>query len=155
MKTTKRTRFEHSSLNPPPPPGSHQKVDGPTKFFQYLFMLLSIFSFFTFVYWFSNSRESQVVSTQPIGQFISMSGPGGLQNQVVIETEQGSYPIIDAPAIRKGTNLVLEERQSGQRYICDVTRDLCIKTTATEFRRSGPIAATKPKPAVSATETGS
>jgi len=143
MKTTNPTPFEYSSLNPPPPPGSHQKVDGQTKFFQYLFMLLSIVSFFTFVYWFINSRESQVVSSRPIGRFITMSGPGGLQDKVVIETDQGSYPIIHAPAISKGTLLVLEERQSGQRYVCDVPRDLCIKTTSIEFKQSGP-AATKP-----------
>ena len=117
-------------------------------------MLLSIVSFFTFVYWFIDSRDSQVVSSQAIGGFISMSGPGGLQNQVVIETEQGSYPIFGAPAISKGTHLVLEVRQSGQRYICDVTRDLCVKTTSSEFKRAGPAAA-KPKTAVPVPETGS
>ena len=154
MKTTRPTLFEHSSLNPPPPPGSHQKVDGLTNFFQYLFILVSIVSFFTGVLWFLDSRESQVVSSQSIGRFISMSGPGGLQGKVVIETDQGSYPIIHAPAISKGTLLVLEERQSGQRYICDVTRDLCIKTTATEFKRSGP-ATTSPKNTVPVPETGS
>ena len=154
MKTTRPSLFEHSSLNPPPPPGSHQKVDGLTKFFQNLFILVTMVSLFTFVYWFITTRESQVVSSQPIGQFISMSGPGGLQNQVVIETDKGSYPIIDAPAISKGTNLVLEVRESGQRYVCDVTRDLCIKTTATEFKRSVP-ATTSPKTAVPVPDSGS
>lgn len=154
MKTTRPTLFEHSSLNPHPSPGSHQKVDGVTKFFQYLFMLVSVVSFFTFVYWVIDSRESQVVSSQPIGQFLRMSGPGGLQNQVVIETDQGSYPIIHAPTISKGTLLVLEERKSGQRYVCDISRDLCIKSTSTEFKRSGP-APTSPSSALLVPETGS
>ena len=153
MKTTRPPQFEYSSMNPPPPPGSLQKVGGWIKFFQNLFILVSAVSLFTFVYWVIDSRESQVVSSQPIGQFISMSGPGGLQNHVVIETDQGSYPIIDAPAISKGTNLVLEVRQSGQRYVCDVTRDLCIKTTATEFKRSVP-ATTSPKTAVPVPDSG-
>lgn len=154
MKTTRPPQFEYSSLNPPPPPGSLQKVGGWIKFFQNLFILVTVVSLFTFGYWFVNTRESQVVSSQPIGKFISMSGPGGLQNQVVIETDQGSYPIINAPAISKGTTLVLEVRQSGQRYVCDVTRDLCIKTAAAEFRRSVP-ETTSPKTAVPVPKTGS
>lgn len=138
MKTTNPTPFEYSSLNPPPSPGSLQKVGGWINFFQNLFILVSVVSLFTFVYWVMNSRESQVVSSQAIGQFMRMSGPGGLQNQVVIETDQGSYPIIDAPAISKGTHLVLEQRVSGQRYVCDMPHSLCIKTTANEFKRLGP-----------------
>lgn len=139
MNTNKPAAFEHSSLNPPPPPGSHEKVDGVVHFSQFLFIPASIVSLFAFVLWVTESRESRVISSQSIGRFIGMSGPGGLQDRVVIETDQGYYSIIGAPAISKGTNFVLEVRQSGNRYICDITRDLCVRAAAAEFKRSGPV----------------
>ena len=154
MKHITPVQFENSSLNPAPSPGNHQNVGWVLKIFQRLFILVSIASFFTFVIWFVGGQKSTVVSSQSIGRFVSMTGPGGLQNTVVIETDQGSYPISDAPAITKGTPLVLEARLSGQRYICDVTRDLCIKTTASEFKRARP-APTSPTSALPVSETGS
>ena len=66
-----------------------------------------------------------------------MSGPGGLQGRVVIETDTGSYPLLQAPVIHKGTPLVLELRGNGQRFVCDLPRTLCIKTTPDEFTWAG------------------
>lgn len=110
-------------------------MGGVFKFFEYLFIVVSVALFVTFVVWIVDRRESEVVICQPIGRFVSMSGPGGLSNGVVIETEVGSYPLLrDAPVISKGTALVLEVRASGNRYICDTPRSLCVLTTDKEFK---------------------
>ena len=82
----------------------------------------------------------EVVSTRSIGNFVSMSGPGGLQKAVVIETSLGSFPLQSAAAIAKGTPLILELRQSGQRYICDVQRSQCIRTDGPDFNVTPPSA---------------
>ena len=75
----------------------------------------------------------EVVSTRSIGNFISMSGPGGLRGAVVIETDLGSFPLHSAAAIAKGTPLMLELRDSGRRYICDTRKTLCLKTDGPDF----------------------
>ena len=123
-----------ASLNPPPPPGSHHEVGAVTKFFQQAFIFVSVVSLASFVIWLIDSRDSQVVSSKQIGSFVRMSGPGGFQGGVVIETELGSYPLITTAVISKGTPLVLEERASGDRLICDVPHSRCIKTTYREFK---------------------
>ena len=137
MRKSIQPPFESSSLNPPPPPGTVKDEGGVIKFFQYLFVLVSMTTLVTFVVWIVDSQETEVVSSQPIGHFMSMSGPGGLSNGVVIETEVGSYPLLrDAPVISKGTALVLEVRASGNRYICDTPRSLCVLTADKEFKPS-------------------
>ena len=75
----------------------------------------------------------EVVSTRSIGNFVSMSGPGGLRGAVVIETELGSFPLHSAAAIAKGTPLILELRDSGKRFICDSRKTLCLKTDGPHF----------------------
>lgn len=90
------------------------------------------------VYWVGKSlytalTTDEVVSSRSIGHFVSMSGPGGLRDRVVIETEVGAYPLQSAAAIAKGTPLILEHRASGQRYICDARRSLCLKTDGPDF----------------------
>lgn len=123
------------SLNPPPPAGTNNDVGGVTKFLQRLFILVSVVTLFSFVVWLIDSRKSQLVSSQPIGRFIGMSGPGGFQGGVVIETDLGSYPLIRTAAISKGTPLVLEQRASDDRFICDIPHNLCIKTSGYEFKQ--------------------
>lgn len=81
--------------------------------------------------------DTDVISSQSIGHFIRMSGLGGLGDRVVIETDQGSYPLLHAVAITKGTPLVLQVRPSGQRYICDLPRTLCVKTAREGFSGLG------------------
>jgi hypothetical protein len=99
------------------------------------------------VYWVGRSlytalTTDEVVSSRSIGHFLSMSGPGGLRDRVVIETEVGAYPLRSAAAIAKGTLLIMEWRSSGQRYICDVRKTLCLKTDGPDF---GPLVeGTKP-----------
>ena len=75
----------------------------------------------------------EVVSTRSIGNFVSMSGPGGLRGAVVIDTDLGSFPLHSAAAIAKGTPLILELRDSGQRYICDARKTLCLKSDGPDF----------------------
>ena len=121
-------------MNPPPPPDTDQDVGGFVKFLQYLFIAAMVVTPITFVTWIIDSRESEVTSSQSIGRFISMSGPGGIPRGVVIETDMGSYPLIGTPVISKGTPLVLEHRLSDKRYVCDVPRSLCVPTTAEQFK---------------------
>ncbi len=134
MENSSNHSKRYLSMNPPPPEGHNNDVGGVIKFLQRLFILVSVVTLLSFVAWFIDSRESQVVSNQPIGRFIGMSGPGGLQGGVVIETELGSYPLIRTAAISKGTPLLLEQRASDDRFICDVPRNLCIKTAGYEFK---------------------
>ena len=75
----------------------------------------------------------EVVSTRSIGNFVSMSGPGGLRGAVVIETDLGSFPLHSAASIAKSTPLILEFRDSGQRYICDARKTLCLKSDGPDF----------------------
>ena len=74
--------------------------------------------------------NDEVVSTRPIGNFVRMSGPGGFQGRVVIETDVGSYPMRFAAAAAKGTPLVLELRASGKRYICSAANKQIAPPTA-------------------------
>ena len=90
---------------------------------------LSLLGVQSLEYW----GNSKVVATQPIGTLLRMSAPGGFGAHVVIETEQGFYPLIGSASIAKGTPLVLELRGSGKRYVCDTGRSLCLETTAEHF----------------------
>jgi hypothetical protein len=75
----------------------------------------------------------EVVSAQPIGNFIGMSGPGGIGGKVVIETDQGFFPLHEAVTLAKGTPLILQVRGSGRRYVCDLPRKLCVETASEGF----------------------
>lgn len=78
-------------------------------------------------------RDAEVVSSQPIGSLSRMSGATGWGGKVVIETEEGYFPLHEAVALPKGMPLVLEERGSGRRYICDLPRSLCVRTSRESF----------------------
>jgi hypothetical protein len=124
--------------NPSTPIGKDSKSDPLDRFLIPSFALLMGLPLILFLFWVGGSWwQSEVVSSRPIGHFIRMSGPGGLQGRVVIETDTGSYPLQQAPVIGKGTPLVLELRGNGQRFVCDLPRALCIKTTPDEFTRAG------------------
>ncbi len=103
------------------------------KLFQRLFIFVSVVTLFWFVIWLIDSRESQVVSSQPIGRVVNMSAPSGFWDRMVIETEMGFYPLIGVTTISKGTPLVLEQRQSDDRFVCDIPHTLCIKTLGQVF----------------------
>jgi hypothetical protein len=121
--------------------GLNQKDNSPDqleRFLKVVFFFVFTIPFFAFIAWyFGLFRESEVLVSKPIGRFMSMSGPGGLGNRVVIQTDLGSYPLLEAPVIAKGTPLVLELRGNDQRFVCDVPRKLCIKTSADEFSGRG------------------
>lgn len=80
-----------------------------------------------------NWSDAEVVSSQPIGSLSRMSGATGWAGKVVIETEEGYFPLHEAVALHKGMPLVLEERGSGRRYICDLPRSLCVRTSRESF----------------------
>ena len=120
--------------NPSTPTGKESKSDPVDPSLMLFFAVLMGLPVILFLFWIGRSWwQSEVVSSRPIGHFIHMSGPGGLQSRVVIETDSGFYPLLQAPVISKGTSLVLELRGSGQRFVCDLPRTLCIKSAPDEF----------------------
>lgn len=123
--------------NPSTPTGKENKSAPLDPFLIAFFASLMALPLILFIFWVgSNWWQSEVVSSRPIGNFIRMSGPGGLRSRVVIETDTGSYPLLQAPVISKGTPLLLELRGSGQRFVCDLPRTLCIKSALDEFTQS-------------------
>ena len=78
-------------------------------------------------------RDAEVVGSQSIGRLSRMSGATGLAGKVVIETDEGYFPLHEAVSLPKGTPLVLEERGSGRRYICDLQRSTCVRTSRESF----------------------
>ena len=104
------------------------------RFLHRLFFLLVILAGLGFWVWLEIRLASEVVSRQSIGRFLRMSGPGGLAGDVVIETEQGLYLLHGAPAITKGTPLILEVRATGAHFICDEARSLCLRTSSKKFK---------------------
>jgi hypothetical protein len=86
--------------------GLNQKDNSPDqleRFLKVVFFFVFTIPFFAFIAWyFGLFRESEVLVSKPIGRFMSMSGPGGLGNRVVIQTDLGSYPLLEAPVIAKG-----------------------------------------------------
>jgi len=97
-----------------------------------LFMLalcLFIAGYFIWLYW----QSGRVESSRPVGHLIGMSGPGGRAWPLVIETEQGFFPLGKAVAIPKGTPLMIEDRASGDRFICDLKRTVCVRTSVSSM----------------------
>ena len=128
-----------NSLDPTLSVPAQQRTSWLERFLLQLFVLLLALAVLGFLVWLDIRMHSEAVSRQPIGRFLSMSGPGGIPSRVVIETDTGSYPLKGVPAVAKGTPLVLEVRASGYRYICDVSRSLCIGTVRDEFKSAEPI----------------
>lgn len=124
-----------SPQSPPNPPVSKKgSTNSIERFLHRLFLLLVLLAALGFVVWIDGRLSSEVVSRQPIGEFLRMSGPGGLAGDVVIETEQGSYLLHGSPAIAKGTPLILEVRATGAHFICDESRSMCLKTSSKKFK---------------------
>ena len=148
--TTPQDGYGVDSTSPPNPtttptpstPSTPPKSPAPNKgstsslecFLHGLFLLLLILAFFGFLVWMDIRFESEVVSRQSIGRFVRMSGAGGLFSDVVIETETGFYVLHGTPAIAKGAGLLLEVRESGAHYICDESRNLCLRTSSKIFK---------------------
>ena len=122
---------------PSTPTGKENKSAPLDPFLIAFFALLMGLPLILFLLWVGISWwQSEVVSSRPIGNVIGMSGPGGWRSRVVIETDTGFYPLLQAPVISKGTPLLLELRGSGQRFVCDLPRTLCIKSAPDEFTQS-------------------
>ena len=103
------------------------------RFLHRMFLLFVLLAGLGFAVWLQIRSTSEVISSQSIGRFERMSGPGGLAGDVVIETEQGLYLLHGAPAITKGTLLILEVRATGAHFICDEARSLCLRTSSKKF----------------------
>lgn len=133
--TTPNATYSMVLTSPQNPPIPNKSSTGSLeRFLHRLFLLLVLLAAFGFVVWIDGRFSSEVVSSQSIGHFVRMSGPGGLAGDVVIETEQGSYVLRGTPAVAKGTRLLMEVRASGAHYICDESRSLCIKTSSKKFK---------------------
>jgi hypothetical protein len=59
-----------------------------------------------------------------------MTGTGGRIWPLVIETQLGFFPLRKAVSIPRGTPLMVEERASGKRFVCNLGRTLCVQTSA-------------------------
>ena len=134
------TNYQNSKADQPEQPkqpGNHPpaaQADGLEPFLKFFFFVLFGVPVIAFTLWqLGPGHRGLLASSRPIGAFIQMSGPGGLQDRVVIETSTGSYPLRHTAVIDKGTPLVLDLHGSGARYVCDVPRTLCIETTEAEF----------------------
>ena len=77
--------------------------------------------------------DADVVARQPIGQVLRMSAAGGFSERIVLETTGNFYPLQGVASIAKGEVLTLELRRSGRRYVCNVTRTLCLETSREHF----------------------
>lgn len=120
-----------SPKSPAPNKGSTSSLES---FLHGVFILLVILAFFGFLVWMDVRIDSEVVSRQSIGRFVSMKGASGLSSNVVIETDLGYYVLRGTPAVAKGTRLLLEVRASGAHYICDESRTLCVETSSKKFK---------------------
>lgn len=124
-----------SSQGPLNPPVRNKNTTGSLeRFLHQMFLLFVLLAALGFVVWLQIRSTSEVISSQSIGRFEDMSGPGGLAGDVVIQTEKGSYLLHGSPAIAKGTLLILEERASGAHLICDQARNLCLRTSTKKFK---------------------
>lgn len=119
---------------PNPSTPKKNSIGSSERFLHSLFLLLVILAGLGFWVWLEIRLASEVVSRQPIGRFLRMSGPGGLAGDVVIETEKGLYLLHGTPAIAKGTLLILEVRATGAHFICDEARSLCLRTSSKKFK---------------------
>lgn len=124
--------------HPPPPADKNAKQARLRKssrrlWNQFLFLFVGLPLLWCLGTLWENWRDAEVVSSQPIGSLSRMSGATGWAGKVVIETGEGYFPLQEAVVLSKGTPLVLEERGSGRRYICDLPRSLCVRTSRESF----------------------
>ena len=102
-------------------------------------VLLAVMVFIAaYIVW-EHRQTGQVVAQQPIGALVRMTGTGGRIWPVVIETQLGFFPLRKAVSISPGTPLMVEERASGERFVCDLGRTLCVQTSADLFSPLGHI----------------
>ena len=78
----------------------------------------------------------QVVQTQALGPVVKVTGAGGLVRGLLVETPRGYFPVLGAAAFERGTELVLEVRGNGDRYVCDVPRTGCVKSARSALGRA-------------------
>lgn len=79
--------------------------------------------------WRDRHRNQQVTSSAPAGQLLDLrpvQEPKGFWPVVlVVQTSTGFFSLLEPINLATGTALVLEERQSGRRYVCDAQRTQC------------------------------
>ena len=96
-------------------------------------LVLATLVWLAWEYW----QESRVVSTQPLGPVLSVTGAGGWRMGMVVQTPAGYYPLHAAPTLRTGTQLILQVRGNGQRYVCLASGNPCAKTAREDWPLAG------------------
>ena len=116
-----------------PPPNADGASHGAGMVLIFLALLLVPLLVLVAIKWFSLVGDADVLARQPIGSVLRMSGTGGFSERMVIETQEGFYPVLGLASISRGTPLTLEVRRSARRYVCGPSRALCLGTTRDHF----------------------
>lgn len=78
------------------------------------------------LFWWLDSRVEQ---STPVGTVQRVTIANGFKPRLLVETETTYYPVYDLVRIEKGANLVLQQRASGDWYLCDSRRLVCGRTS--------------------------
>jgi hypothetical protein len=81
-------------------------------------------------------QGQQVVQMQALGPVVKVTGAGGLVRGLLVETPRGFFQVLGAAAFERGTELVMEVRGNGDRYVCDVPRTGCVKSARSALGRA-------------------
>lgn len=98
----------------------------------YAFALVFIL-LFTGAVKFASSKLTTVTSTQSIGRLIHVTPSGAFSNQSTIESDTGFYPVESNVFADKGIALILVEEVWGDRYVCDIPKNMCAATSRVGF----------------------
>jgi len=88
-------------------------------------LLISMLGYFIWDHW----QTGRVEASSPIGRLIGVAATGGRPWPVVIQTERGFFPLREAVSIQPGAALLLEDRTSGDRFVCDLQRTVCVQSS--------------------------
>lgn len=82
---------------------------------------------------FAISKLTAVTSTQSISRLIHVTPSGALSHQSTVETDTGFYPLQSNVFAAKGIALILVEEVWGDRYVCDIPKNMCAATSRVGF----------------------
>ncbi len=78
------------------------------------------------LYWWLDSRVEQ---STPAGTVQRVTIASGFKPRLLVETETTYYPVYDLIAIDKGASVLLQQRASGDWYLCDAQAQTCGRTS--------------------------
>lgn len=79
---------------------------------------------------FDIAREAKVAELQSVGRAVSIGFTGGGMvsgDKTQVSTSKGMFVVHGTFQLIKGNEIVIEERESGSRYLCDHSQDICSK----------------------------